>query len=123
MLISLPLRLLAISISDHRSFSRSPTTQTIRSVEDIDLWSAGVSEFPAPGALLGPVFSCIIAEQFANVRRGDRFWYENHGWPSQFSPIQLAEIRKAKFARVLCDNSDDVVTIQLFPMLAADPSS
>lgn len=87
------------------------------------MWSAGVSEYPAQGALLGPVFSCIIAEQFANARRGDRFWYENHGWPSQFTVAQLAEIRKAKFARVLCDNSDDVVTIQLFPMLAADPSS
>ena len=94
-----------------------------RSVDDIELWSAGVAEYPLPGALLGPVFSCIIAEQFANVRRGDRFWYENHGWPSSLTPGQLAEIRKAKLSRVLCDNTDDLVTIQLFPLLAADPTS
>jgi hypothetical protein len=65
----------------------------------------------------------MIAEQFANVRRGDRFWYENSGWPSELNIEQLNEIRKAKFARVLCDNSDELVTVQLFPMLAADPVS
>ena len=87
-------------------------------VDDIDLFSAGVAEYPLPGALLGPVFSCIIAEQFANIRKGDRFWYENYG---QFSPEQLAEIRKVKMARIVCDNSDDIETIQLFPFLTADP--
>lgn len=94
-----------------------------RSVDDIELWSAGVSEFPAPGALLGPVFSCIIAEQFANVRKGDRFWYENAGWPGSLSVVQLNEVRKAKMARILCDNTDDLATIQLFPFLAANPVS
>jgi hypothetical protein len=94
-----------------------------RDVDDIDLWSAGISEYPLPGALLGPVFSCIIADQFSHVRRGDRFWYENAGWPSQFSLEQLNEIRKAKLARLLCDNSDDIATIQLYPMLMADPTT
>lgn len=94
-----------------------------RHVDDVEVWTAGIAEYPLPGALLGPVFSCIIAEQFANTRRGDRFWYENYGGLNQFTPDQLREIRKVKMARLLCDNSDDLETIQLFPFLVADPIS
>lgn len=90
-------------------------------MDDIEVWSAGISEYPNPGALLGPTFSCIIAEQFSNVRRGDRFWYENYNKDSYFTPEQLKEIRKVKMARLLCENADDIETIQLFPFLTADP--
>ena len=91
-----------------------------RSVEDVDLWTAGISEYPLPGALVGPTFGCLIAEQFANIRKGDRFWFENDGWPSSFSLVQLTELRKASLAKLLCENSDDITTIQIFPMLAVD---
>lgn len=103
---------------DNRTIHRF--TSLYVSPDDIDLWTAGISEYPIQGALLGPVFTCLIGEQFANIRRGDRFWYENSGWPSQFTPEQLSEIRKVKVARLLCDNSDEIATIQLYPMLAAD---
>lgn len=55
------------------------------SVDDIDLWSAGISERHAPGAKVGPVFGCIIGQTFQNFRQGDRFWYENGGQPSSFT--------------------------------------
>ena len=55
-------------------------------VHDIDLWSAGVSERPEKGSLLGPTFSCIVATQLQRVRRGDRFWFELPGQPSSFTP-------------------------------------
>ena len=48
-----------------------------RHVDDIDLFSGAVSEFPASGAVVGPTFGCILASQFRNARHGDRFWYEN----------------------------------------------
>ena len=38
-----------------------------------DLWTAGVTELPQPGSLLGPTFTCIIGRQFHNLRFGDRF--------------------------------------------------
>ena len=90
------------------------------SPEDIDLWSAGISEKPLPGSLIGPTFACIIGKQFANFRHGDRYWYENGGWPSSFTLEQLNEIRKVKLSRVLCDNSDDIETMQVYAMVLPD---
>ncbi|XP_017485324.1 PREDICTED: peroxidase-like [Rhagoletis zephyria] len=94
-----------------------------QSVDDIDFWSAGIAEYPLMGAMVGPSFACIISEQFAHIRNGDRFWYENEGWPSQFTPEQLKELRKVKLARLFCDNADDIDTVQLYPMLAAHPAT
>ena len=89
--------------------------------EDLELFSAGISENPAPGALLGPTFTCIIGRQYHNMRKGDRFWYENGGWPSSFTLEQLKEIRSYTVARLLCDNTDRLDTIQM--RLAPDSTS
>lgn len=70
--------------------------------------------------MLGPTFSCIIATQFSYSRRGDRFWYELPHQPSSFTIDQLEEIRKARLARIVCDNTDLLDTIQLFPMVLPD---
>ena len=44
-------------------------------VDQIDLWLAGLAEIPQNGALLGPTFSAILGDQFARLRDGDRFFY------------------------------------------------
>lgn len=88
--------------------------------EDVDLWSGGVSEKPLPGSMVGPTFACIIGKQFRNLRKGDRFWYENGGWPSSFTLEQLSEIRKVKLSRMICDNGDDIDTIQVYGMVLPD---
>ncbi|XP_050574837.1 chorion peroxidase isoform X1 [Bombus affinis] len=87
---------------------------------DVDLWSGGVSERPLPGSMLGPTFACIIATQFSYSRRGDRFWYELPNQPSSFTLDQLNEIRKVQLARVICDNTDLIDTIQIYPMVLPD---
>ena len=80
-------------------------------VEDIDLFAGGISEFPTQGSVLGFTFTCIITQQFKDLRAGDRFWYERDQ-PTSFTAGQLAQIRKVTIARVICDNADGVERIQ-----------
>ncbi len=91
-----------------------------KSPDDVDLWTGGISEKPLPGSMVGPTFACIIGKQFRNLRKGDRFWYENGGWPSSFTLEQLSEIRKVKLSRMICDNGDDIDTIQVYAMVLPD---
>ena len=81
-----------------------------------DLWVSGLAETPAPGALVGPTFSCIIREQMKRVRDGDRFFYEK---PGVFPYSQLREIKKASLSRILCDNLENVVSVQENAFLAS----
>lgn len=90
------------------------------SVEDIDLYSAGLAEKSVIGGLIGPTFACIIAQQFGNLRRGDRFWYENSESESSFTAGQLQQIRQITLAQVLCGTIDGIETIQPFVFLATD---
>jgi len=71
-------------------------------------------EYPVKGGILGPTFSCILGQTFRNLRRGDRFWYEN---PGQFTQRQLQSFRKVSLARILCDTSDAIHTVQPIVML------
>ncbi|KAF3424880.1 hypothetical protein E2986_02079, partial [Frieseomelitta varia] len=90
------------------------------SVEDIDLFTGGLAEKSVRGGLVGPTFACIIGQQFSNVRRGDRFWYENFRQEGSFTPGQLQQIRRVTLAQVLCATMDNVETLQPFVFLTHD---
>ncbi|XP_050297989.1 peroxidasin homolog isoform X2 [Anthonomus grandis grandis] len=81
-------------------------------VDDIDLFPGGMSERPLQGGIVGPTFGCIIAIQFRQLRKCDRFWYENEDPIVRFSEAQLAEMRKITLAKILCDNMDAYSDIQ-----------
>ena len=70
------------------------------SVDQIDLWIGGLAEDPAGDSQLGPLFTQLIARQFAALRDGDRFWY---AWAL---PRQLeAEIEATRLSDVIRRNT------------------
>lgn len=87
-------------------------SQLYAHVDDIDLFIAGNYEKKLKDAMVGPVFACIIGEQFRRLKLGDRYWYENGNQAGAFSPDQLSEIKHASLARIVCDNSDAIERIQ-----------
>merc|ERR1719402_451825 len=77
-------------------------------ISDVDLYIGGLLEKPvSPGGshttlLAGPLFQCIIGNQFDRLKRGDRFWYENQGQSGSFTPDQLDDIKKVSLAQMMC---------------------
>ncbi|XP_047106003.1 peroxidase-like [Schistocerca piceifrons] len=90
----------------------STLRQLYSSPREVDLFVGAVAERPLPGALLGPTLVCLVGDQFARLRRGDRFFYEEPDQPSSFTEAQLDSIRKTSLARVLCDNTNDLAQVQ-----------
>lgn len=58
----------------------------IRDVNDIDLFTGGLSEKPVPGGLVGPTFACLLGKQFEALKKGDRFWFEEDNDFVKFTP-------------------------------------
>jgi hypothetical protein len=46
-------------------------------IDNIDLWVAGLVEDHMPGAMVGETNHAILTDQFVRLRDGDRFWYQN----------------------------------------------
>lgn len=82
----------------------------------------------APGSILGITFRDIIAEQFARLKRGDKYFFDHDPSinPGHFTPgctsvttsfsgfnllfsVQVQELRKATMSRLICDNSDGIL--------------
>lgn len=87
-----------------------------KSIDDLDLYTGLLSEKPLEGSILGPTITCLLADQFLRVKSGDRYWYETKEKPQAFNEDQLSEIRKTTFAAIICDNSDEIESIQLHVM-------
>ncbi|XP_061393833.1 peroxidasin [Musca vetustissima] len=73
--------------------------------DNIDVFVGGILEDQIEDGKVGPLFQCILVEQFRRLRDGDRFYYEN---PTVFLPQQLEQIKQANLARVLCDTGDNI---------------
>ncbi|KAK9496754.1 hypothetical protein O3M35_013037 [Rhynocoris fuscipes] len=80
--------------------------------DTIDLFIGGMAETPKTGAIVGPILSKIISRQMMITRVGDKYFYENNKQKTSFTEEQLNEIRKSSFARLLCDNSENVQEMQ-----------
>lgn len=91
------------------------------SVHDVDLFTGGLAERSLRGAIIGPVFACLLGRQFYFLKRNDRYWYENDLPPSSFTAEQLTEIRKSTLANLLCENGNRISFVQPQMALTSDP--
>jgi len=83
------------------------------SFEDVELTVAGPLEtITDEETLAGPTILCILNNQFIRTRVSDRYWFESGDPLVAFTRQQLKEIRKSSFARILCDNSNNITTVQ-----------
>lgn len=67
----------------------------------VDAWVGMLAEDHATGSALGRTATAIIADQFAAIRDGDRFYFEN-----VFSGRQLDELQRTTLAQVIERNSN-----------------
>merc|ERR1711970_901162 len=96
--------------SDLSSVMKKSNIKSLRSayqnVADIDLFVGGLMERKLAGGLLGPTFSCIIADQMFRSMFGDRFFYSLTNTSHPLGPEMIAEIKNSNLAAMLCDNSN-----------------
>ena len=79
------------------------------SLDTAELWLSGMAETRLQDGLLGATFACIFGLNFRGVRDGDRFFWRN---PGVFTRNQVTSINRDSIARVICDNSDGITSIQ-----------
>lgn len=95
---------------------------------DVDVYTGALAEPPMEGAIIGPLLSCLITDQFMRIKLGDSFWYERPVGPQAFTkgkgfilcifcdcftklkiPVaQLHQIYDTSLAAIICRNSDAV---------------
>lgn len=51
----------------------------------MDLYTGALSEQPMQGAIVGPLLSCLLTDQFLRIKKGDSHWYERPVGPQRFS--------------------------------------
>lgn len=56
-----------------------------KTVDDIDLYIGCLNEIHVPGTLMGPTALCIVKDQFAKLKNGDRFFYDIGEQPHSFT--------------------------------------
>lgn len=54
-------------------------------MQNIDIYTGALSEPPMDGAIVGPLLSCLITDQFQRLKRGDSYWYERKIGSQSFS--------------------------------------
>ena len=69
--------------------------------DNVDLWTGGLAEQHAPGSLLGPTFTTIIADQFERLRDGDPFYFEN-----ALDPADVLMVQNTTLSDIITRNTD-----------------
>jgi len=82
--------------------------------QDLNVGSSLEQPFSS-STLIGITYTCLLRIQVGIFRTGDRFWFETGDPSVRFTPNQLAEIRKASFSRIICDNTNSIFSVPQNP--------
>merc|ERR1711937_232952 len=85
--------------------------------EDIDLYIGGLAEEHMPGAVVGPTFGCIFAEQFKRLKSANKYFFTNS---EVYSNDQLKEVKKLDLAAILCAVAHDMKSVPRDPFFLGD---
>ena len=76
-------------------------------IDNVDLFMGGLAERHASGAVVGPTFQAIIANQFKTLRAGDRFFWQNQN----FGPQMASLISSTTLSSIIKRNTDTTATL------------
>jgi len=79
---------------------------TYTSIDNVDLWVAGLAEDHVRGGSLGPLFTRIVADQFTRLRTGDRLYFE-----ASMPAAEQAQVKHTTLANIIRANTA-LTTIQ-----------
>lgn len=79
---------IALGLTPYTAFDQVTSDPTVQanlqtafgSIDKLDLFIGGLAETHADGGAIGATFQAIIAKQFAALRDGDRFWWQNENF-------------------------------------------
>jgi peroxidase len=71
-------------------------------VNAIDFWVGGLAEKHVNGGELGQTFNTVVKHQFADLRAGDRLYFENQG----FSKAEIRDIKHTSLGDIIERNTD-----------------
>jgi peroxidase len=117
----------ALGLKTYASFADLTSDTTIQAnlasvygnIDSVDLFMGGLAEDRASGAVVGPTFQAIIAEQFQALRAGDRFFWLNQG----FNPVLANIISHTTLSDIVRRNTDTTMPLQSNLFLQQQPGS
>ncbi|KAK7102726.1 chorion peroxidase-like [Littorina saxatilis] len=74
--------------------------------DDVDCFTGGTSESPVENGVVGEVFAHVIAQQFHDLKYGDRYYFETNSNYYGFGDGELRTIRTLCLSKIMCENAD-----------------
>nr|QOW64990.1 hypothetical protein [Cepaea nemoralis] len=76
-----------------------------RDIRDVDLFPGGLLEPSMPGGVVGETFGHILANQFADLKFGDTYFFLHQQAPQGFRAAQIKAILSVTMSSIICANS------------------